>query len=48
MFEFSILAITCSITWTEAEDIGAHVMSKEAMGRSKYRKAKLKRLLKWL
>ena len=33
---------------TEAEDIGEHVMSKEAMGRSKYRKAKLKRLLKWL
>lgn len=32
---------------TEAEDVGEHVMSAKARGRSKYRKAKLKRLLKW-
>lgn len=31
----------------EAEDVGEHVMSAKARGRSKYRKAKLKRLLKW-
>ena len=31
----------------EAEDIGEHVMSKKAMGRSKYRKVKLKKMLKW-
>lgn len=32
---------------TEAEDVGEYVMSKKAMKRSKYRKAKIKRLLKW-
>ena len=32
---------------SEAEDIGEHVMSKKAMGKSKYRKAKLKKIFKW-
>ena len=32
---------------TEAEDVGEHVMSEKARGRTKYRKAKLKNFFKW-